>query len=323
MVDSEAVNLTYVPADCGSIIPGKPKAPRAFQDVGLASKIDAACLQHTSEKYALESPATFSAATFSPGGGVRNEDINVSVCQAVERAVTASLGHGMKKDFQLIIGGECCMLPAILSAFWKYAELQSPPQRVGLIYIDADTDLTSPTDPSSIGTFAGMNMAHLVRLPGALPSMEQFSRSSGEPVCDSSNTVFFGTNMSLPGNKPEHFKYLFDNNYKVVSSASVAKDPEQRARETLEYLEDKVDVIMVHLDVDSIDPGTFPLANVPNFTGVEFEVMMRALRVLLGSSKVTGLTVAEVNPDHDPGFVMIDKLASHIADMLGARRTRG
>lgn len=212
------------------------------------------------------------------------------------------------------------MLPAILSAFWKYADSQTPPQRVGLIYIDADTDLTSPTDPSSIGTFAGMNMAHLVRLPGALPRMEQFSRPSGEPVCDSSNTVLFGTNMSLPGNKSEHFKYLFDNNYKAVSSSSVAGDPGQRARETLEYLEAKVDVIMVHLDVDSIDPGTFPLANVPNFTGVEFENMMKALKVLLGSTKVAGLTVAEVNPDHDPGLVMVERLASHIANMLGARR---
>ena len=69
------------------------------------------------------------------------------------------------------------------------------------------------------------------------------------------------------------------------------------------------------------DAGTFPLANVPNFTGVEFEVMMRALKVFLGSPKVAGLTIAEVNPDHDPDFLMIEKLASHVADMLGAGST--
>ncbi|RGP63618.1 hypothetical protein FLONG3_9831 [Fusarium longipes] len=316
---TSSVSITYVPADCGSIIPGKSKAPKAFQDVGIIHKIKEAGVSSVSEYHALESPATYTAATFSPGG-VRNEDINISVCETVERTISLNLKSSSNQpDFQLIIGGECCMLPAILSAFWKHADSQSPPQRVGLIYIDADTDLTSPTDPSSIGTFAGMNMAHLVRLPGALSRMEQFSRPSGEPVCESFNTVFFGTNMSLPGNKPEHFKYLFDNNYKVVSSASVAKDPEQRARETLEYLEDKVDVIMVHLDVDSIDPGTFPLANVPNFTGVEFEDMMRALKVLLQSGKVGGLTVAEVNPDHDPSLVMVEKLASHLATMLGSR----
>ena len=347
MVTSKQVSITYVPADCGSIIPGKSKAPKAFQHVGLAGKIHAACQHKPRERHALDSPARFSAATFSPGG-VRNEDINVSVCQAVKDALTESYSGPASdtsggKDarnaylskhtenigadspfnhhFQLIIGGECCMLPGILNTLWNYADSQVPQQRVGLIYIDADTDLNSPTDPSSIGTFAGMTMAHLVGLPGALPSMKRFSRSSGGPVCNASNTVFFGTDMSLPGNKREHFEYLFNNNYHVVSSSSVAKEPELRARETLAYLEETVDVIMVHLDVDSIDAGTFPLANVPNFTGVEFEVMMRALKVFLGSPKVAGLTIAEVNPDHDPDFRMIEKLASCVADMLGAEST--
>ncbi|KAJ4011194.1 hypothetical protein NW752_007271 [Fusarium irregulare] len=317
MVTSTQISITYVPSDCGSIIPGKSKAPGAFQHVGLGGKIHATCQHKPRERYALESPARFSAATFSPGG-VRNEDINVSVCEAVKDALTESL---VPDSFQLIIGGECCMLPGILSTFWDHADSQVPQQRVGLIYIDADTDLNSPTDPSSIGTFAGMTMAHLVGLPGALPSLERFSCSSGGPVCNASNTVFFGTDMSLPGNKREHFEYLLNNNYHVVSSASVAKEPELRARETLAYLDEMVDVIMVHLDVDSIDAGTFPLANVPNFTGVEFEVMMRALKVFLGSPKVAGLTIAEVNPDHDPDFLMIEKLASCVADMLGAEST--
>ncbi|KAF4499796.1 Arginase [Fusarium agapanthi] len=319
MAVSRSVSITYVPADCGSIIPGKSKAPQAFRDVGIVSRLKDAGVPSVFEHHALEAPATFAPTTFS-AGGARNEDINIAVCDAAERTISNNFRATGQPDFQLILGGECCMLPAILSAFWKHADSQSPPQRVGLIYIDADTDLTSPTDPSSIGTFAGMNMAHLVRLPGALPRMGQFSRPSGEPVCDASNTVFFGTNMSLPGNKPEHFKYLFDNNFKVVSSASVAKDPEQRARETLEFMQDKVDIIMVHLDVDSIDPGTFPLANVPNFTGVEFENMMTALKTLLASEKVGGLTVAEVNPDHDPGLKMTERLTSHIVEMLAARK---
>ncbi|KAF5569960.1 Arginase [Fusarium phyllophilum] len=283
MAASRSISITYVPADCGSIIPGKSKAPQAFRDVGIVGKLRDAGVLSVSEHHALKAPTTFSATMFS-AGGARNEDVNIAVCEAVERTIGNNLrASAGQPDFQLVLGGECCMLPAILSAFWKQADSQSPSQRVGLIYIDADTDLTSPADPSSIGTFAGMNMAHLVRLP-------------------------------------EHFKYLFDNNFKVVSSAAVAKDPEQRARETLEFLQDNVDIIMVHLDVDSIDPGTFPLANVPNFTGVEFENMMRALKVLLGSQKVGGLTVAEVNPDHDPGLEMTERLTCHIVDMLAARK---
>lgn len=76
---------------------------------------------------------------------------------------------------------------------------------------------------------------------------------------------------------------------------------------------------MVHLDVDYIDPGTFPLANVPNFTGVTFEEMARALEVFLGSNKVKGLTVAEVNPDHHPGLDVAERLTNQVVGMLAAR----
>lgn len=323
MAASRSISVTYVPADCGSVIPGKSKAPRAFQDVGLAKKLREAGVPSVSEHHPLDSPATYKASTFSPGG-VRNENANIEVCQTVYHAITQNLSasRSTQPPFQLIIGGECGMSPAILSAFWQHAGSQSPPLRVGLIYIDADTDLASPTDPTSTGIFAGMNMTHLTRSSGALQSMEQFGRSPGGPVCDPSNTVLFGTNMSFAGNRPEHFAYLFDNGYKVVSSVSVAREPEERAREALRFLEDSVDVVMVHLDVDSIDPRMFPLANLPNFTGVGFEEMMRALKVFVGSNKVGGLTVAEVNPDHDPGLEMVGRLTDQVVAMLAGRSAR-
>lgn len=322
MAASHSVSVTYVPADCGSVIPGKSKAPKAFQDVGIVRRLRESGISTVTERHALDSPATYATTTIGPSG-VRNEDVNISVCQRVQSAIAANLKSSSgQTPFQLILGGECAMSPAILSALWHHADSLSPPQRVGLIYIDADTDLTSPIDPGCTGIFAGMNMTHLLRTSGAMQRMEQFSRPSGEPLCDASNIVFFGINMSASGNKPEHFAYLFDNNYKVVSSASVAHDPQQRAQETLKYLNDKVDIIMVHLDVDSIDPQTFPLANVPNFTGVAFEEMMKALRVFLGSEKIAGLTIAEVNPDHDPGLEMTERLTAEVVSMLAARDNR-
>lgn len=150
--------------------------------------------------------------------------------------------------------------------------------------------------------------------------MKQFTRQDGKAVCDANNTVLFGTNMNLPGNTRDHFAYLFDNNFKVVTAASIAQNPVDRAKEALRYLEEKVDVIIVHLDVDAIDPQMFPLANVPNFTGVTFEQMMRALSVFMMSGKVVGLVVAEVNPNHDPGLQMVGRLTDEIVGILGTRK---
>jgi arginase len=315
MPATKAIAVTYVPADVGSIIPGKSKAPQAFRDVGIIDKLRDAGVSSITEHYAIDEPITYAPTKFLLGG-VRNEDLNVSVCQSVKESLTKSLSlSATEPPFQLVLGGECCMLPAILSAFWQ----QSRGQRIGLIYIDADTDLSSPIDSGTTGIFAGMNMTHLVQSAGSLESMKQFSRPNGDPVCDASNMVLFGTNMSSSGNKREHFAYLFDNNFKVVSSLSVSKEPERRATEALTYLEDQVDVIFIHLDVDSIDPQLFPLANVPNFTGIAFEQMMRALRIFLASAKVGGLAIAEVNPDHDPGLAMVERLTTEVVDKLAAR----
>ena len=93
------------------------------------------------------------------------------------------------------------------------------------------------------------------------------------------------------------------------------------ATAALTFLEERVDVIVVHLDVDSIDPRMFPLANVPNYTGIDFDQMMQALGVILGSEKVGGLVIAEVNPDHDPGLKMTKQLVGVIvAGLKEARR---
>lgn len=138
-----------------------------------------------------------------------------------------------------------------------------------------------------------------------------------DKLCNADNTVFFGTNLSHSGNKNEHLAYLHDEHFKVFSSQAVALDPQAHARDALER---KHKAIWVHLDVDFIDPGEFPLANAPNFTGVTFTNMMLALDVLLASENVIGLTVAEVNPDHDPGLVLTKRLTETILAMLARRR---
>ena len=155
-------------------------------------------------------------------------------------------------------------------------------------------------------------MSRYSRVPGLVIS-------EGLPVCDASNMTFFGTNLSLPGNQREHLAYLFDNNFNMSSSSTVAVDHAAYARKTLALIDDQVDQIVVNLDVDSIDPRTFPHANVPNFTGVDFEQMMVALRIFLTSNKVVALVTAECNPDHDPSLALTTKLTDEVVAMLVKR----
>ena len=318
-IAKEHINIISVPADTASIIRGKHLAPEALLKAGLASKLRSTGLQVTETNALPDGPRIWSPAPIE-ASGVRNEASNVDVYHRVKETVTSGLTSNASSEdeipFQIILGGGCDIVPAIMSSYWHHLS----PKRVGLIYIDADADLTIPNGLGSVGTLASMTMTHLTMREGALESMRPFTRPDGFGVVDSSNVALFGLNIGLEGNRREQLGYLFDENFQVVTSSAVAQDPVQRAQQALAWLEERVDMIVVHLDVDSIDAGLFPLANVPNFTGATFDVVMQAVRVFMRSEKAAGLVVAEVNPDHDPGSVMTEKLVVEITSCLQGRQ---
>lgn len=145
-----------------------------------------------------------------------------------------------------------------------------------------------------------------------MESMKPFTRPNGRGVCDAENTVLFGLNAALQGNTREQMGWLFDEGFRVFTSLAVARDPKGSARRALEWLEERVDVFLLHFDVDAIDATLFPLANIANRTGVGFEGVMEAVRVFLASGKCGGLCIGEVNPTHDPDGVMVKMLVDEL-----------
>jgi arginase len=310
------ISLISVPTDMGSVFPGKSRAPDALLEVGLVDKLRALGYQVNTHNALPDGPVGWAESEPEPNGA-RNEAAAVAVCQAVKSTIASALAsapHDAPQPFQLVLGGECLICPAIMSALTHHM----PSKRVGLLYVDADCDLTYPHELGSTGNIAGMTFTHLTLRPGALQSMQEFSKPGGGGVVDSSNAVLFGLNSGSPANKRDHLGYLFDEHYRVITSTAVAANPVARAAEALSWLEERVDHILVHLDVDVIDPGMFPLGNVPNWTGVGFPKIMTALRIFLASRKAVGLTIAEVNPDHDPGLRMTSRLVDEIVLSLKA-----
>ncbi|KAJ9605670.1 hypothetical protein H2200_009519 [Cladophialophora chaetospira] len=317
-MSSQLINIINVPSDIGSVYAGKSRAPAALKEAGLQKRLQAGGWEIT-ESTALSSGAAGWTSNAPGPNGARNEAATVKACAQVRKAVDDALaangvGNRKSQPFQLILAGECMYCPAILSAYWQH--LKGTDKRIGIIYMDADCDLYTPVEPGASGTIAGMTLTHLTLREGALESMKSFSRPDGTGVVDSSNIVLFGLNIDAPVNKRGHLGYLFDNNFRVATSQSVQKNPTKAAAAALEWMEDQVDYVFVHLDVDVIDPGLFPLAHLPNWTGLSFEAAMTALKAFLRSEKVVGLSVAEVNPDHDPGLKMTKQLVDNIVDGL-------
>lgn len=310
---SKVIRVVNVSSDIGSIYAGKSRAPAAFQSKGLQEKLRTAGHQVKELNVFADTSAGWTVSTREPNGA-RNEVRTVEACRQVSNIVAVTLDRQGLHAFQLILAGECLYCPAILSAYWRY--LDGTSERVGMIYVDADCDLYTPTEPNSSGNIAGMTLTHLTLRDEALNSMKSFGRPDGSGVVDSSNIVLFGLNIDSPANKREHLGYLFDNSFRVFTSHSVQQAPRESAHAALHWLEERVDYIVVHLDVDVIDPGQFPLCNVPSWTGLGFEEAMAAVKIFLKSEKCVALSVAEVNPDHDPGLEMTGRLVDEIVHGL-------
>ncbi|KAF2664967.1 Arginase/deacetylase [Microthyrium microscopicum] len=318
---TRTINIINVPSDLGSVYAGKSKAPSAFKSVGIHKKLATVGFHLT--EYTAFSTGGWQSSTREPNGA-RNEANTVEACNKVRQTVAAALAeqHENNKNrlstFQLVFAGECLYCPAIMSAYWDH--VKGSDKRIGIIYIDADCDLYTPKESNSSGNIAGMTLTHLTLREGALDSMKRFCRpgSKSTGVVDNGNIILFGLNIDSPANKREHLGYLFNNNFNVITSQAVQKAPQLRAKEALKWMEDRVDYILVHLDVDVIDPGLFPLGNVPNWTGLGFKETMSAMKIFLKSKKTVGLSVAEVNPDHDPELKMTSQLVEEIVSgMLG------
>ncbi|KAK7189118.1 hypothetical protein PSPO01_04705 [Paraphaeosphaeria sporulosa] len=302
--------------DIGSIYAGKSRAPEAFRSAGLFTKLQAAGYEVKGYS-ALTEPAVWSSSTRQPSGA-RNESATVAACTRVSKAITDVLNEDRQPSFHLILSGECLYTPAILSAYWNY--LRPTTHKIGIIYFDADADLYTPSDSGGSGNIAGMTLTHLTLRDGALDSMRIFCKPDGSGVVDETNIVLFGMNSQCEANKRKHLGHLFDNNFRVLTSITAQRTPEESAETALAYMREQgVDHIIVHLDVDVIDPGEFPLCNVPNWTGLGYAQTVRALNIFLGSRKCVGLSIAEVNPDHDPGLVMTRRLVDDVVNGLVRR----
>ncbi|KAH7309321.1 hypothetical protein BKA65DRAFT_171319 [Rhexocercosporidium sp. MPI-PUGE-AT-0058] len=220
MTPPNRINLITASADVGSVFPGKSRAPSALQSIGLINKLTTLGYEISIHDALPNEPVNWTESHIGPNAAY-NEAVVVAVCQAVKSNVTSALACSPANThvpFHLILGSECLICPAIMSALTHHM----PMKRIGLLYVDVDCDLTYPNEPGSI-----------------------------------SNVVPFGLNSSSPANKRDHLGYLFNENYRVITSSAIDLDAAGRAAEALRWLEERVDCILVHLGVDVIDPNCF------------------------------------------------------------------
>jgi arginase family enzyme len=322
----ERVKIISIPTEAGTHFPGQARAPDAFLSAKLPQKLAETGRPIDQECLLQKNPQAASAAKWQAGAkisGVRNEENTLTVLESIYNELLEALAEDDDR-FLIFLGGDCTILQPILSAM--HARMPSRRNDIGLVYMDGDVDLTLPAEAAAgmdhTGILDGMTMTHLTQREGCLPSLQGVpfsSRPDGTRLVGQSDVVLFGFDPLQPS--PEHWVYLLENGFKAYPRPTVRKDPVAAADAALEWLESRRNNILLHLDVDVIDCGEFPLANYPHYAGLMAEEAFAALEVFLASPKVKALTITEVNPNNDPDGRMVGRLVEAVVRGIQKRGT--
>jgi len=288
----QRVSILGVPTSAGSHNAGQEKAPAAWRAAGLAGALRAAGLD-------VEDRGDLAAAPFrpvTPVDGLRDLDRVVAVARDVASEVAAIRGDGR---LPLVLGGDCTITLGVLAGSGE----------AGLVYFDGDADLSTPahTDSAVADT---MGMTHM--LGGGSPRLAGLGSRS--PLLRPDQVVLFGFDPAELDTR--QWTELVSRHLYAAPAPAVRTDPAGQARAALAYLQPRVDSYLVHLDVDVLHTGLFPVANFPHFAGLTLDEAGACLEEFTGGEKFGGLVITEVNPDHDPDGQLLPQLVRVVADAL-------
>ncbi|MDX6620421.1 MAG: arginase [Gaiellales bacterium] len=269
-----------VPSSAGAYAPGQEHAPQALREAGLLPQLEAAGIaiidHHDAPVWRWtpdrESPRAQNAAA-------------VADCAAATAArVRVALAAG---DWPLVLGGDCTVGVGTVAGHLPGEG------RVGLVYLDLHADLNTP-DTVVDGALDWMGVAHLLGEQNAVPGLRDFGPRT--PLLEDDQLVLLGFDaaQATAGERER----VAHRGLAVVPAEAVAADPAGAAATALSLLS-ACDRLVVHFDVDVIDFTDAPLSeNTGRNTGVTQDQAFGALSAVLEDSRVSSLTITELNPHH-------------------------
>jgi arginase len=286
------VSIVGVPTSAGSHNPGQEKAPTAWRAAGLIRDLRAAGLD-------VEDRGDLPVAPYrpvEPVDGLRDLMRVVAVARGAAGEVAAIRAE---ERLPLVLGGDCTITLGALAGFGDG----------GLVYFDGDADLNTP-ERSDSAVADTMGMTHM--LGGGSPWLARLG--SRFPLLRPGQVVLFGFDPAELDTS--QWTELVSRHLYAAPAPAVRADPAGQARQARDYLERRTGAYLVHLDVDVLHTGLFPLANFPHFAGLTLDQASVCLNEFTGGAKFGGLVITEVNPDHDPDGQLLKTLSQVVAGAL-------
>jgi arginase len=287
-----------VPTAAGARGPGMERAPFALRAAGLLTR-----LKEQGATVVNLSDLSLFPYRDDPG---HPRARNAEVVSCALRATADEMTRALPEGFTVVLGGDCTV-----SAAAAAGARRALGEAVGMVYIDADADLNTPeTTPS--GNLHGMALA-LALGRGDEPTVAALGP---RPAVQPSHVSLVGFRALDPGERA----CLGELGLALPASAARKLGMRVTAALALDGVENGDGPVVVHLDVDAIDPAEMPAKdNLTPGHALSLAETSDLVTALVASPRVVALVVAEYNPDRDPEAVHALKLVDLIVRAVHRR----
>jgi arginase len=287
-----------VPSAAGASKPGTERAPFALREAGLLPALRA-----------LGPPVVnLSDLSLFPYRDDAGRARNAEVVACAARAAADEMGRALAEGFTVVLGGDCSLVVGTVAG--ARAALGLP---VGLVYLDANADLNTPETTTS-GLLSGMALAlALGRGPEAV-----VSAGGVPPAVRPEHVALIGFRELDPGEQ----RPLGDLGLALPAAAARRLGMRTAAALALDGVGNEDGPILVHLDVDVVDPLEMPAkAVITDGLALSLAEVSDLVTAFLASPRVVAIEVVEYDPSADGDGVHARKIVDLLARAL-ARRLR-
>jgi arginase len=78
----------------------------------------------------------------------------------------------------------------------------------------------------------------------------------------------------------------------------------------------------LHIDLDVLDESVFPAVSYPQPLGLDLNELVALVEPLAATPTLLGVSIADFNPDRDPGGTHARQVVEGLATMLGTHGTQ-
>jgi arginase len=292
------VALIGAATSAAALSSGREKAPPALRAAGIIDRLKSA--GYDVADAGDDVPHVYKPDEASPRA--RNLAGVVASIESLKPRVEQAAKSGA---LPLILGGDCSIALAVVAGLRRYF------RKVGVIYMDRDADLRTPSTTTS-GCIDEMVVSHLTGRGAA-----ELVRFWGDPpLVRDPDLALFGIDRLDPADE-EALRQLPLRRY--AASDVQRMGPSVAAEEAINRIHGGGAEFVLHMDVDVI--SDFPATDSPASGGLRLDDVRRALDVFVRQKHLAAIEVTGYNPVKDLDGSGAKLIVGLLSEVLEGRLT--